>query len=179
MKIIVALGNPGKDYQNTRHNAGWIFVDALFGADGYRVDKKFKAEIKESGDYIIVKPMTFMNNSGFSAAAILNYYSLLPKKMGLFKTKDADLAQVLTVIHDELDLNFGDYKVSVNAGPGSHNGVKSIISYLKTKNFKRIRLGINNELKDRMGGEKFVLSHFSKEEISQLTNLVNNTDWGL
>lgn len=178
MKIIIALGNPGKEYQDTRHNIGWIFVDTLFGADGYKLDKKFKAEIKEFGDYLIVKPLTFMNNSGFSAAAILNYYGFLPKKLGLFKAKDIDLSQSLIVVHDELDLNFSNYKISLNAGPGSHNGVKSVINYLKTKNFKRIRIGINSDLKSKMGGEKFVLSHFNKEELNELKILINKTDWG-
>ena len=145
MHIIVGLGNPGEQYKNTRHNAGWLALDNFLGEVAWQESRKFNALIHEDGDFLFVKPLTFMNNSGQSVQKILNYYKLLPKNFGLLKKKDSNLIEVLTVIHDDLDLNFGDYRLADNSGSAGHRGVQSIINYLKTKNFKRLRLGIKTE----------------------------------
>jgi PTH1 family peptidyl-tRNA hydrolase len=173
MKIIVGLGNPGEQYSKTRHNVGFQALDGLAGEVKWQVNKKFKAQIYESGSTLYVKPETFMNNSGATVSAILNYYHLLPKKMGIFKQKDLDLTEVLTVIHDDLDIELGAYKVANNSGSAGHNGVQSIIDYLKTKNFKRIRVGIKSELKEKMPVDKFVLSRFSAEEAKIISDLIS------
>lgn len=172
MKIIVGLGNPGEQYKNTRHNAGWIFLDGLLGDVKWSENKKFNALIHEDGDCLFIKPLTFMNESGSSVRKVLDYYGLLPKNFGLIGKKDSDLNDVLTVIHDELDLDFGTYKVATDSGSAGHRGVQSIIDHLKTKKFTRLRLGIKNELlRTHIPPEKFVLDNFSREEKEKLKGL--------
>lgn len=175
MKIIVGLGNPGDNYRRTRHNAGWIFLDALTAGETWKENKKFSAQICEVGSTIIVKPLTYMNESGISVRKIMDFYGLLPKRLGLFGKKDADLTGVLTVIQDELDIDFGKIKTSTDSGSAGHRGIESIISHLQTKKFKRLRLGIKNEfLKNKIPPEKFVLQNFSAEELSIIEKLASN-----
>ncbi len=165
MKIIVGLGNPGEQYQNTRHNAGWLALDVFLGAVKWQKEKKFAATIYKDGEFLFVKALTFMNNSGLAVQKILNYYKLLPKTLGILKKRDADLSAILTVIHDDVDLNLGDYRLSVNAASAGHRGVQSIINHLKTKNFTRLRLGTRNELfKTHIPPDEFVLQAFRREE---------------
>lgn len=175
MKVIVGLGNPGEQYKNTRHNVGWLTLDYLLGDIKWQESKKFQALIHEEGEYLFVKPLTFMNNSGISVQKILDYYKLRPKSLGLISKSGIDLNPVLTVIHDDLDLNFGDYKIATDSGSAGHNGVKSLINYLKTQKFTRLRIGIKNELlKVHIPPDKFVLSPFSGEEQSRLKALLAN-----
>lgn len=177
MKIIVGLGNPGENYQKTRHNIGFMFLDYLAGEEAvWKFNKKFKAYILEKGDLVLVKPQTFMNNSGLAVRAFLDYYKLLPKKLGIFAKGNIDLSEILTVVHDDLDIEFAKHKTSVNASSAGHNGVESIIRHLKTKNFTRIRFGIKNELKAKIPGEKFVLQRFSGEEISEINDIFDNVN---
>lgn len=172
MKIIVGLGNPGTQYERTRHNAGWIFLDAIIGEDGWQLNKKFNALIKESGANIFIKPLTFMNESGQSVQKIMNYYGLLSKNLGIFSKKDEDLNNCLTVIQDDLDLNFGSYKIATDSGSAGHRGIASIIKCLRTQKFKRLRLGIKNELlRTHIPPEKFVLQPFSGAELEALKKL--------
>jgi len=172
MRIIAGLGNPGEKYNKTRHNIGFMFLD--FVAQNHDLswhdDKKFNALVTKHEDLILVKPSTFMNNSGQSIQAILSYYKLLSKKFGIINKKDSDLSQVLTVIHDDLDIELGKYKVSTNSRSAGHNGVQSIINHLKTKNFKRIRIGIKGTKPNKMPTEKFVLGKFSPEELETIKN---------
>jgi len=175
MKIIVGLGNPGDNYQKTRHNIGFMFLDYLAGEKtDWKFDKKFNAHILEKGEFTLIKPQTFMNNSGLSVRAYLDYYKLLPKKLGLFTKGNIDLSQTLIVVHDDLDIDFGRHKNSVNASSAGHNGVESIIKHLKTKNFTRIRFGIKNEFKANIPGDKFVLQRFSGDELDKLDNIFGN-----
>lgn len=172
MKIIIGLGNPGEKYKRTRHNVGFMAVDAIAEKLNlsWKENKKFKALVAETADLILIKPETFMNNSGQSAQAVLSYYKLLPKKLGILKLKNADLSEILTVIHDEIDLPLGKYKISVNSRSAGHNGVQSIINYLKTKNFKRIRMGIKPETENRIETIKLVMQNFTKEELGKIKN---------
>jgi len=172
MKIIVGLGNPGAQYDKTRHNVGFKILDSVLGEVNWHLEKKFNAYVFEKNGDLFVKPLTFMNRSGEAIAAILNYYHLLPKKMGLFQKKDVDLTDVLTVVHDDLDIDFGKFKIALNSSSAGHNGVQSIINYLKTKNFKRIRVGIKTELKEKMPTDKFVLGHFSAAELKSIEELL-------
>jgi len=174
MKIIVGLGNPGQEYENTRHNAGFMLVDKLARDAGavWQFNKRFKAEIAESRGVFFVKPQTFMNESGVAVAAVLSYYKLLPRTLGILKAKGADLSQILTVAHDDLDIEFGKYKISVDSRSAGHRGVQSIIDHLKTKNFQRIRLGIKLEDKSRIPADKFVLMKFSAEEKEKINSLI-------
>ncbi len=169
MKVVVGLGNPGEQYKKSRHNIGFMFLDFIAGEQAdWKFDKKFNALILEEADKVLIKPLTFMNNSGMTVRSFLDYYKLLPKKLGLFTGKNNDLTSILTVIHDDLDLDFGRVKVSINSSSAGHRGIESIISHTKTKNFKRIRFGINNEFRSKIPAEKFVLQNFSSSELDSL-----------
>jgi PTH1 family peptidyl-tRNA hydrolase len=173
MKIIVGLGNPGEQYKNTRHNVGWLALDSLLGEVKWHEDKKFNALTYEEGEFLFVKPLTFMNNSGQAVQKILNYYKLLPKSFGLLKKKDAELNGVLIVVQDDLDLNFGEYKIATDSGSAGHRGVQSIIDYLTTKKFTRLRIGIKNELlKVHIPPDKFVLDPFNHDERERLPEIL-------
>lgn len=174
-KIIVGLGNPGAEYAATRHNAGFMAVENLaakLGA-GFAFNKKFNADIAEHGDLILIKPQTFMNNSGQSVAAIMNYYKLLPKKtLGLFAKTDVDLSQNLIVIHDDKDIDLGKFKIGRNQGDAGHRGVQSIIQHLKTKNFTRVRLGVKTDALQKIPTDKFVLGRFSNDEMVEIKKVI-------
>jgi len=173
MKIIIGLGNPGEKYKLTRHNTGFMAIDALSEQQNltWQHNKKFNAFICKNNNILYVKPQTFMNNSGQAVATIMSYYQLLPKKLGLFKTKDSDLSKILTVIHDDIDIKLGKYKISLNSRSAGHKGIKSIINYLKTKDFNRIRIGIKTEIVDKMPADRFVLQKFSQEELKIIKDL--------
>lgn len=138
IKLIVGLGNPGSEYQDTRHNAGFWFVDALckrFGATNLSEESKFKgssATINLSGKSVrLLKPNTFMNLSGQSVAALANFYKM-------------ECEQIL-VAHDELDIDPGSARLKVGGGHGGHNGLRDIISSLgNQKDFARLRIGIGH-----------------------------------
>ncbi|KKS35343.1 MAG: Peptidyl-tRNA hydrolase [Parcubacteria group bacterium GW2011_GWC2_42_12] len=174
MRIIIGLGNPGEQYKNTRHNLGFMAVDALTIKLGlnWENNKKFKAELAKNDSVILVKPQDFMNNSGQAVASVLSYYKLLPKKLGLIKTANADLSEILTVIHDDLDIELGKFKVSIDSRSAGHRGVESIISHLKTKNFKRIRIGIKTPTLENIPADKFVLIKFNDEELKMIDTIV-------
>ncbi|MCK5717341.1 MAG: aminoacyl-tRNA hydrolase [Thiomargarita sp.] len=125
--LIVGLGNPGPKYQMTRHNAGFWFLDQL--AASFRRDAKFHGEVCRS-DYWLLKPHTFMNHSGQSVAALANYYKI-------------PVEQIL-VVHDDLDFPVGTVRLKQGGGDGRHNGLKSIIAHLGSKQFLRLRIGIGH-----------------------------------
>ena len=165
MKIIVGLGNPGEQYEKNRHNIGFMALDLLLGPVKWQNNKKFQALTYEVGDTIYIKPQTYMNKSGEAVRAVMAYYGLLPKKLGIFSKKDSDLTDMLTVIQDDIDIEIGKWKVSNDSRSGGHNGIQSIINHLHTKNFKRLKIGVKNELlRTRIPAEKFVLQNFSREE---------------
>ncbi len=161
MILIVGLGNPGEKYAKTRHNVGFILVDSLafkYQAE-FKYEKKFNAEIAEikAGDLgkdqiFLVKPHTFMNNSGDAVQKIAAFYKI--------PTSD------IWLIHDELDLPLGDLRIRKNGGPGTHNGLKSVIAQLG-ENLPRFRIGIESrgttasQLQDTAS---FVLSEFFGQE---------------
>jgi PTH1 family peptidyl-tRNA hydrolase len=167
MKLIIGLGNPEEKYKNNRHNAGFIILDELkndWDFPDFEFSQKFNADISEKnkdGDKIIlIKPQAFMNNSGEAVQKIMSFYKLTPEN--------------IIVIHDDLDINFGEYKISTDSGPAGHNGVQDIIDKLGTQNFKRIRIGIEGEEKRKtriIPGDVFVLQDFSKEELEIVKNL--------
>ncbi|MEI6836127.1 MAG: aminoacyl-tRNA hydrolase [Candidatus Falkowbacteria bacterium] len=165
MRIIVGLGNPGEQYAKNRHNLGFMALDALLPEAKWQFSKKFKALIYEANDCIYLKPQTFMNNSGEAVQAIMSYYGLLPKTLGVFSKSDSDLNDVLTVIHDDIDIEIGKWKIAHDSRSGGNNGINSIINHLKTKKFQRIKIGVKNELlRTKIPAEKFVLQNFNSEE---------------
>lgn len=180
-RIIIGLGNPGDQYKKTRHNAGFIAFDYLTEKLGlsWEANKKFKAEVAkhtlaDGSLALFVKPQTFMNLSGETANAILSFYKLSPRTLGLIKVKDADLSDILTVVHDDLDIELGKIKVSADSRSAGHNGVQSVIDHLKTKNFTRIRIGIKTEDLKNIPGKNFVLQRFKDEELKILDQTLKN-----
>jgi len=160
MKLIAGLGNPGKLYNQTRHNVGFLALDALAKKLGlkWETSKKLKAISAKNADIILLKPQTFMNNSGLAVAAALAYYKLGPEN--------------LTVIHDDLDIPLGKYKISTDSRSAGHKGVESIIDRLKTKNFKRIRIGVKTSELEKIPADKFVLQKFASREKKTIQELI-------
>lgn len=142
IKLVVGLGNPGREYEMTRHNAGFWFADALARALGvsFTKENKFHGEVAKAGGVWIVKPTTCMNRSGQSVGAIAKFYQITP-------------AEIL-VAHDEMDLPPGGLKMKIGGAAGS-NGIKDIVSHLGTRDFWRLRLGIGHprDLAQKMGGD--------------------------
>ncbi|MBN1494230.1 aminoacyl-tRNA hydrolase [Candidatus Peregrinibacteria bacterium] len=164
MKIIVGLGNPGTEYENTRHNIGFMVLDILkekLKSGDFQEKNKFQSMISEgelNGEKVfLVKPLTFMNLSGNAVQSVMQFYK--------------SSAQDLMIIVDDLDLPFGEFKIKSKGGPGSHNGMISIINQLSTKDFPRIKIGIEarkDEIKAKYKGKDYVLSGFSGEEEKEL-----------
>ena len=172
MRIIVGLGNPGEQYTQTRHNVAWLYLDYLLGDVKWSENKKWSALVYEQGDCLYIKPLSFMNNSGEVIRKVLDYYKLIPKRFGLLAKKEADLKDVLTVIHDDLDIDFGTVKETSDSSSAGHRGVQSTINILKTQKFHRLRIGIKNkELRQPIPSEKFVLQKFKPDEKNQLPNI--------
>jgi len=170
MKLIVGLGNPGKKYEKTRHNVGFIILDGLrdawqtYGFSDWELSKKFNAQIcggtVGNQKIILAKPMTFMNNSGQAAALIAHYYKLAP----------ADII----VAHDDKDIKLGDMKIQTNRGAAGHNGVRSVIEHIGSQNFTRVRVGIGSPNEKKMKDiAKFVLKKFSLWEKKNLETVKN------
>jgi peptidyl-tRNA hydrolase, PTH1 family len=175
-KIIVGLGNPGEKYEYTRHNAGFLAIDSFARSLGMEADwqtnKKQNVQSIKQGKMILAKPMTYMNNSGDAVWALMSFYKCLPKNFGIFAAKDKNLADILTVIHDEIDLPLGKFKISENSGSAGHRGIESIFNKLKTKKIRRIRLGIRPVERPRIPADKLVLAKFNKEELLIFNEMV-------
>lgn len=137
MKLVVGLGNPGSKYRNTRHNAGFLLADKL----------------TSGSDFLILKPDKFMNRSGIVLKAFL-------KKHPKIKLKD------VYVIHDDLDIELGKFKITFGKGPRVHNGLRSIYEQIGSKDFWHVRIGIDNRLKTGFvgTGEDYVLGKWRPEE---------------
>ncbi len=165
MKIIVGLGNPGKQYELTRHNAGFLAVDHFLKShEAISCQSKFKAQICEYHEdgvkVFFVKPQSFMNLSGQVVSEIANFYKI-------------DVATDLLVIHDDKDLEFGKIKETEGSGSAGQNGVQNIIDELGTKNFHRIRIGVESrEFGSPIDTADFILRRFTDEELDVLTEKI-------
>ncbi len=151
-KLIIGLGNPGEAYKNTRHSVGYMVVDEL--------QKSVRlGSVKLPKDFIVKKPDTFMNDSGIFVKKMVNQYKL-------------DLND-LYIIHDDLDIPFGSYKIQFGRGPKDHNGILDIEEKLGTKDFWRIRIGIDNRPQDNKPmGEVYTLEDFTTEEKETLEKVI-------
>lgn len=155
VKIVVGLGNPGSQYQKTRHNAGFWFLDELASRSGvtFRNDSRSQAEVAtvEFGGVAVhlLKPMTFMNRSGQAVAVSARFHKVQP--------------QQILVVHDELDFEPGVVRLKVGGGHGGHNGLRDIIAVLGSPEFVRLRLGIGRAT-DRRPTADYVLSKPSVED---------------
>ena len=159
MYIIAGLGNPTREYDKTRHNAGFSVIDVL--ADRHNIDvseKKHKAlcgkGMIEGEKVILVKPQTYMNLSGESIREVMDYYKLDP-------------SEELIVIYDDISLNPGQLRIRLKGSAGGHNGIKNIIAQLGTQEFPRIKVGVGAK-PPKMDLADYVLGHFSKEEQEQM-----------
>jgi len=167
VKLIVGLGNPGREYENTRHNVGFHFIDLL--VKNYFPGNNFKEKFNglyikttyNGEDLILLKPLSYMNLSGEVVIKFVNYFKIKPED--------------ILVIHDDLDMPVGKLKLKENGSSGGHNGIKNIILNLHTENFKRLKVGIskdnNIEVKD------YVLGKFSlddKEKLKKLEDIISS-----
>lgn len=163
MKLIVGLGNPGSEYNFTRHNIGFLTLDLY--AKIHHLDwqkPKFGAIWTKDGDRILLKPQDFYNESGRAVQEFIHFYKLTP-------------ADIL-VICDDFDINFGQIRYRAKGSSGGNNGLKSITSTLSTSDFPRLRIGTNNpEIRQKLGDTKFVLGKFTPEEREQLPNILQVT----
>ena len=157
-QLWVGLGNPGRAYERHRHNVGFMLIDDIARDNHFPpFKKKFSAELAEGRiggqKIILLKPQTFMNESGRAVAAAAKFYKIAPEH--------------ILVMHDELDIPFGKTKIKQGGGTGGHNGLKSIDRSLGDKNYWRLRLGIDHP-GDKNHVSEYVLSNFSKEEQAKL-----------
>lgn len=169
MKLIVGLGNPGDKYSRTRHNVGFMVMEALakrMGLEKWELSNKHKSLLVTLPQFILAKPQTFMNDSGVAVSALASY----------FKINNSDLF----VVHDDLDIKLGEYKIQNGIGPKVHNGVNSIEEKLGSNDFWRVRAGIDNRIAARSegffvgSGEEYVLQKFSDDEYRVLDSVIKN-----
>lgn len=162
MKLIVGLGNPGKKYENTLHNAGFLAIDALLQKYSLALDKEMFNGIYTKctllgEDVIFVKPQTFMNLSGECIGQFCRYFKIA--------------AEDVFVIYDDMEIRFGQLRIRKNGSSGGHNGMKSLIQHLGTQEFPRLKIGVG-----RPSGEKSVISHvlaqFSSTQVEHLPTLL-------
>ncbi len=155
MKLIIGLGNPGEDYKNTRHNVGFLVVDALLAQI-----RSSKSEIRNKSQIQVFKSQNFMNESGSFVSGLTKRYSLNPSH--------------LYVIHDDLDIRLGEYKIQLGHGPRDHNGIKSVDDALGTDQYWHVKIGIDNRpLDNKPMGIEYVLQNFTDEERKILDNVVD------
>ena len=157
MKLLVGLGNPGKEYINTRHNIGFMVLDHFTATTEWK--SKWNALYTEininSEKILLIKPQTYMNLSGNALIEFVNFYKI-------------NLEDIL-VIHDDLDLPVGSYRLKINSSSGGHNGIKSIIERLGSNSFARLKIGIGNS--KQIDTKDYVLGKFTKEEQDILEKL--------
>jgi PTH1 family peptidyl-tRNA hydrolase len=158
MFLIAGLGNPGDKYKNTRHNVGFMVIDTIIKSlTTVKINKSnFKSDLFKVNNKLLVKPQTFMNNSGQSIGSISQYYNI--------ENKD------IIIVHDDLDLPFGTIKFKCGGGHGGHNGLRSIDSHIGC-DYIRVRIGISKPT-DKNEVANYVLSNFSKEELGKLNNII-------
>ena len=152
MRIVVGLGNPGEKYAHTRHNIGFMVIDEILKdyVAGPKYNKKFEAIIYSlDKNRLLIKPQTFMNISGKTVNRVVNFYKIKPED--------------LLIVHDDVDLGFGEIKHQFGRGAAGHKGVQSIVDSLGSDQFNRVRVGIGRP-KDSTEVEKWVLQGFSEDK---------------
>ena len=162
MKLIAGLGNIGDKYCFTRHNAGFMVLDklALDNNFSFREENKLKCFLAKSGDIIYIKPTTIMNLSGEAVRAVMDYYKI--------NVKD------ILIVYDDIALDLGRMRFRANGSDGGHNGIKSIIKHVGTKEFDRLKIGIGPQ--PNIPSENFVLQNFPKEQLEELKEILKRAD---
>ena len=166
MKLIIGLGNPGKKYENTRHNIGFKIIEAFIDSSSelskLNENKKLKSFISINHGIILAQPITYMNKSAEAIDKIATYY----------KIDWNDPENLFIEIQDDLDLPFGQLKIQKGKGAAGHKGVKSTMEVIPPEIIWRIRIGIAGKTKDSMPGNAYVLSRFTKEEETELPTII-------
>ena len=166
MKLLVGLGNPGEKYENTRHNVGFMVVDYLareMNGRDFKINSKFEAEICQVGKMILVKPQTYMNESGRAVRKVADYFNCEPDDVW--------------VVHDDLDIVWGDFKIHKSKGPKIHNGVNSVEKAVGSIDFWRVRVGVDNRdplQRQRLTGRSFVLKKLDRKEQNDLAEVIKD-----
>lgn len=169
MKLIVGLGNVGQKYTFTRHNVGFMLADsiAINNHLTFRENSRLKCFMTNLrngvDDYLIIKPTTFMNLSGEAVRAVMDYYKI-------------PIEDVL-IVYDDLSLELGKIRFRANGSEGGHNGIKSVIQHLGTKNVARLKIGIGPQ--PNLPSEVFVLQNFSQEELGNLKPILTKAKEGI
>ena len=165
MTFIIGLGNPGAKYQQTKHNAGFIALDYLaekLQMPKFRLQKIYQAQVSQSEKLFLVKPQTYMNKSG---DAILYLKKKHPQEFKQLSNLVTSSLSNFFVVHDDLDLELGNFKIQFGKGPKVHNGLNSIYAALGTDQFWHVRVGIDSRGGDRsIPSDKYVLMPFSVAE---------------
>ncbi len=162
---VIGLGNPGKAYQDTRHNVGWLFVDFVAQRESLNFNPgKGDFVVAEGNNFCLFKPAVFMNLSGIAVKQIVDLYAL-------------DDLNKLIIVHDDADIKFGKLRLRLKGSSGGHRGVESIIYYLGTEEFPRLKIGIGR--KEDIELRDYVLSPFNKEEKEKLTEVFEKGYRGL
>lgn len=157
--LIVGLGNPGQKYAHTRHNVGFMVLDSLCMGE-FKLEKKYNAVICEHDNgVVLMKPQTFMNLSGEAVKSFADYYKVIPEN--------------IWVVHDDVDIPFGEIRIKEGGSSAGHKGIDSIIKHLGTQNFLRFRVGVKNNSLGTIETEDFVLQRFSKEEEGNLPQIID------
>lgn len=161
MKLIVGLGNPGKEYQHTRHNIGFDVIDAIVEQLKIELNKNnFDGVYFVNQDFILAKPHTYMNRSGKFVKELVDFYKITP--------------QNILVIRDDLDIPFGSVKLRISGGSGGHNGMKDIIEKIQSNEINQLKIGIGRPSNPHESISSFVLSKFNDDEMNNLKILIDN-----
>jgi PTH1 family peptidyl-tRNA hydrolase len=166
IRLVAGLGNPGRGYARTRHNAGFWFVDQLASVLGapFASESKFAGEVAKSGDVRLAKPMTYMNLSGRTVAGLARFFSIAPDE--------------ILVVHDELDLRPGEAKMKLGGGVAGHNGLRDIQAQLGSADFWRLRLGIGHPRDSELTEQEvvdYVLKPPRSEEMSAIDSAIRKS----
>jgi PTH1 family peptidyl-tRNA hydrolase len=160
MKLIVGLGNPWQEYEKTRHSIGFFLVDEIVPGI-FKYDEKYKSELYKDQDVVYIKPMEFMNRSWWAVAATAKFYKI--------EAKD------ILVIHDDIDLPVGKIQLKLGWSSAGHNGLKDIIEKIWTKDFWRLRIGVDRPVHQDDVAD-YVLSWFKKEEKRLIEDKMNDIE---
>lgn len=162
MKLIVGLGNPGLIYKNTRHNVGFSILDSFCKNNNIKLNEtkfsgSYSIETIKGNKVLFLKPLKYINLSGEVINKIMNYYEI-------------DLKDIL-IIHDDMDLELGKYKLKESGSSAGHNGLKNIEENLNTKNYKRLKIGISKN--NSVDKKSYVLGKFNKDEKAIINEVIN------
>ena len=162
MKLIAGLGNIGDKYCFTRHNAGFMILDKLAFDNNFsfREESKLKCFLAKSNDIIYIKPTTFMNLSGEAVRAVMDYYKI-------------DVKDIL-IVYDDIALDLGRIRFRANGSDGGHNGIKSVIKHVGTKEYDRLKIGIGPQ--PNIPSENYVLQNFPKDQLETLKDVLKKSD---